>query len=168
MKRSGRFGDTLYISAPGYRDRKALFELYTRNAPRKHISFGRLARATSGFSPADIERIADRAKMLPLLHEYEMKNERVLTTGDMITVLKDKDFSASSLDEWFSMVKKDIISKTETQIVDGKKQEIIKEGKLDAQEKVIYKALVRDIKKNTGATRILIKKIMRWWAVHVF
>ena len=46
------------------------------------------------------------------------------------------------------MVKKDVISKTETNIVDGKKQEIVKEGKLDAQEKVLYKTMVNDIKKN--------------------
>ena len=66
------------------------------------------------------------------------------------------------------MVKKDVISKTETQIVDGKKQEIVKEGKLDAQEKVIYKSMVNDIKKNTSAWRIQLKKIMRWWALNVF
>jgi hypothetical protein len=66
------------------------------------------------------------------------------------------------------MVKKDVISKTETQIVDGKKQEIVKEGKLDAQEKVLYKAMVKDIKKNTSPTRIRIKKFMRWWAIHLF
>ena len=29
-------------------------------------------------------------------------------------ILKDKDYSGSSLDEWYSMVKKDVISKTET------------------------------------------------------
>ncbi len=166
LKRSGRFGETLYIGAPKYGDRKALFELYTKNTPRKGISFGRLARATAGFSPADIERIADRAKMRPLLHEYSSKKERMLTTSDILDVLKDKDFGGSSLDEWYAMVKKDIISKTETQIVDGKKQTIVKEGKLDPQEKILYKALIKDIKKNTSEWRILLKKIMRWWALH--
>ena len=34
---------------------------------------------------------------------------------DVMTILKDKDYSGSSLDEWYSMVKKDVISKTETQ-----------------------------------------------------
>ena len=36
---------------------------------------------------------------------------------DVMTILKDKDYSGSSLDEWYSMVKKDVISKTETQTV---------------------------------------------------
>jgi hypothetical protein len=88
--------------------------------------------------------------------------------SDMMAILKDKDVSGSSLDEWYSMVKKDVISKTETQIVDGKKQEVVKEGKLDPQEKILYKALIKDIKKNTSSTRIRMKKFMRWWALHLF
>jgi SpoVK/Ycf46/Vps4 family AAA+-type ATPase len=168
MKRSGRFGDTCYLKPPGYRDRKKMFDMYTKNAPRKYISFDRLSRATSGFSGADIARVADRAKMLPLLHEYEASKGRPLTTGDVLAILKDKDFAGSSLDEWYSMVKNDVISKTETQIVDGKKQEIVKPGKLDAQEKILYKALVNDIKANTNPVRIFMKKLMRWWALNVF
>lgn len=168
LKRSGRFGDSVYLSPPKYRDRRNLFEFYTRNKPRAHIGYGRLARATAGYSPADIERAVDRAAMRPLLHEYETKKGRKLMMGDIMATLKDKDFGGSTLDEWYAMVKKDVISKTETQIVDGKKQEIVKEGKLDAQEKVLYKAMVNDIKKNTNPIRISVKKILRWWALHIF
>ncbi|MGC8537554.1 MAG: AAA family ATPase [Candidatus Micrarchaeia archaeon] len=168
LKRSGRFGDSIYINPPGYKDRKGLFELYTRNKPHDRLSFGRLARATSGYSPADIAKICDRAAMRPLLHEHKFNKGRNLNMRDMLAILKDKDMSGSSLDEWYSMVKKDVISKTEVQIVDGKRQEIVKEGKLDAQEKVLYKSMVKDIKKNTSPTRIRIKKFMRWWALHFF
>ena len=168
LKRSGRFGDHIYLPPPGYRDRKKLFDFYTKDKPRGHINFGRLARATIGYSPADIKRIADKAVMRPLLHEYFSHKERKLTTGDLLAVLKDKDFGGSSLDEWYNMVKKDVISKVETQIVDGKKQEIVREGKLDAEEKVIYKKMVKDIKRNTSALTIFIKKFMRFWALHIF
>lgn len=168
LKRSGRFGDTLYITAPSYSDRKKIFDLYTKNAPRKKLNLGRLSRATMGFSPADIARVADRAKMLPLLHEYAKKEARMLATEDLLNILRDKDYASSSLDEWFQMVKKDVISKTETQIVDGKKQEIVKEGKLDPQEKILYKALVKDIKRNTNTLIIYLKRAMRWWALHIF
>ena len=64
--------------------------------------------------------------------------------------------------------KKDVISKTETQTVNGKKQETVKEGKLDAQEKILYKAMVKDIKKNTKGFRITLRKFIRWWALHLF
>ena len=168
LKRSGRFSDATYIPPPSYRDRVKLFEFYTRNTPRGRLSYGRLSRATMGFSPADIQHICDRAVMRPLLHEYSNRRERKLSMGDLLSIMREKDFRGSSLDEWYAMVKKDVISKTETQIVDGKKQEIVKEGKLDAQEKVVYKTMVRDIKRNTGASTIAIKKFMRWFAVHIF
>ncbi len=168
LKRSGRFGDSLYIEPPRYKDRKGLFDLYTKNKPRKGLNYGRLSRATTGFSPADIERVCDKAAMRPLLHEYEHSSERKLEMGDMMAILRDSDTSGSSLDEWYSMVKKDVISKTEVQTVNGKKQETVKEGKLDAQEKVLYKTMIKDIKKNTSPTRIKIKQMMRWVALHLF
>ncbi len=168
LKRSGRFGDSVYIAPPKYRDRKKMFEFATRNKPRSRLNYGRLARATTGYSPADIDRICDKAAMLPLLHEYSRKKSRKLTMTDMLKVLKDKDSSGSSLDEWYLMVKKDVISKTETQIVEGKKQEIVKEGKLDPQEKLLYKTMIKDIKRNTSPNRVRMKKFVRWLALHVF
>ncbi len=168
LKRSGRFGDSVYLKPPTYSDRKMLFKYYTRNKPAGRLSYGRLARATIGYSPADIERVADKAAMLPLLHEFEKHKIRKYTMKDVMSILKDKDYSGSSLDEWYSMVKKDVISKTDTQIVDGKKQETVKEGKLDAQEKILYKAMINDIKKNTSGFNINIRKFIRWWALNLF
>ena len=168
MKRSGRFGDKIYLTVPTYKDRKRLFEFYTRKTPKDRMSYGRLARATMGYSPADIESICDKATMKPLLHEYTKKRGRNLTLSDILSIIKDKETSSSSLDEWYGMVKNDVITKTETQTVDGKKQEIVKEGKLDPQEKVAYKAMVNDIKENTRPRTIRIKKFMRWWAIHLF
>ncbi|MEM3827058.1 MAG: AAA family ATPase [Candidatus Micrarchaeaceae archaeon] len=168
LKRSGRFGDSLYIPPPKYRERVELFKFYTKNKPRARLNYGRLARATAGYTPADIERICDKAAMRPLLHEHKFNKERKLTMGDLLAILKDKDMSGSTLDEWYGMVKKDVISSTETQIVDGKKQVIVKEGKLDPQEKVLYKPMVKDIKRNTNEFRMWVKKFTRWFAVHLF
>jgi len=168
LKRSGRFSDAIYVPPPKYKDRKRLFDFYTKNTPRNKLKYGRLSRATMGFSPADIQHVCDRAIMRPLLHEYSAKSGRMLSMRDIMSVMKEKDFRGSSLDEWYAMVKKEIISKTEIQTVDGKKQETIKEGKLDAQEKVVYKTMVKDIKKNTSPHSIRIKRFMRWWALHIF
>lgn len=168
LKRSGRFGDHIYVPPLKYRDRIKLLKFETKDKPTGRLNYGRLSRAMAGYSPADISRIIDKAVMRPLLHEHETHKARKLGMGDVLAVLKDKEMGGSSLDEWYNMVKKDVISKTETQMVDGKKQEIVKEGKLDAEEKVIYKTMVRDIKKNTSSFRITMKKLTRWWAVHVF
>jgi transitional endoplasmic reticulum ATPase len=168
LKRSGRFGDSVYLKPPNQKDRSNLFQYYTRNKPAGPLDFGRLGRATMGYSPADIERIADKAAMLPLLHEYEHNMGREYTMKDVLSILKDKDYSGSSLDEWYAMVKKDVITKTETSTIDGKKQEVVKEGKLDPQEKILYKTMINDIKKNTSGWRIRIKKLIRWWALNLF
>lgn len=168
LKRSGRFGDRIYIAPPNYSDRKRLFEFYTKNKPRDNLNYGRLSRATMGYSPADIESLCDKAAMRPLLHEYENKKGRKLVMSDMMAILNDKDMSGSSLDEWYKMVSKEVISKTETNIVDGKKQTIVKEGKLDSQEKILYKAMVKDIKKNNSPMTKRIKNLMRWIAIHLF
>ncbi|MGC8567946.1 MAG: ATP-binding protein [Candidatus Micrarchaeia archaeon] len=168
LKRSGRFGDRIYLRAPTYKERRELFRFYLSNIPKGNINYGRLARATIGYSPADIANICDKSAMKPLLHEYINKKERKLETKDIIDVLKDKDLGGSSLDEWYEMVKKDVISKTETQIVDGKKQQIVKEGKLDAEEKVLYKSMIRDIKRNTGSMHKVLRKLMRFWALYLF
>jgi SpoVK/Ycf46/Vps4 family AAA+-type ATPase len=168
LKRSGRFGDSVYLKPPTYKDRKNLFRYFTKNKPVGKLNFGRLSRATMGYSPADVERIADKAAMLPLLHEYEHNMGREYTMKDVLSILKDKDYSGSSLDEWYAMVKKDVITKTETQIIDGKKQEIVKEGKLDPQERILYKAMVNDIKKNTNSMLVAIRKMTRWIAVNLF
>ncbi len=168
LKRSGRFGDSVYLKPPTYTDRKNLFRYYTRNKPVGSLKLGRLSRATSGYSPADIERIADKAAMLPLLHEYTKHTRRKYTMKDVMTILKDKDYSGSSLDEWYSMVKKDVISKTETRTVNGKKEVTVKEGKLDPQEKILYKAMINDIKKNTAPWKVSFRKFLRWWALNVF
>jgi SpoVK/Ycf46/Vps4 family AAA+-type ATPase len=168
LKRSGRFGDRIYIAPPNYKDRKALLKYETKNKPIGRIAWGRLSRAMIGYSPADISRIADKAVMRPLLHEHKLKKGRKLVTSDFLAILRDKDFSGSSLDEWYIMVKKEVINKRETQIIDGKKQEIIKEGKLDAEEKTLYKGMIDDIKKNTSHMRRAIKKIVRFWAIYLF
>ena len=168
LKRSGRFGDSVYLKPPTYGDRKNLFRYYTKNKPVASLRLGRLSRATSGYSPADIERIADKAAMLPLLHEYTKHKKRKYTMADVMKILKDKDYSGSSLDEWYSMVKKDVISKTETRTVNGKKETTVKEGKLDPQEKILYKAMINDIKKNTTPWRITFRKFLRWWALNFF
>ncbi len=99
------------------------------------------------------------------MEEDRTGKRRKMTMGDFLAIIKKK---RSSLDEWYAMVKKDVISKTETQIVDGKKQEIVKEGKLTPEEKARYKPMIGDIKKNTNSVRVFIKKFMRAWAIYLF
>jgi SpoVK/Ycf46/Vps4 family AAA+-type ATPase len=163
LKRSKRFGEAIYIPPPDYKTRKQAFIYNTRKMPIGRINFGRLARATVGFSQADIEEISDKAALIPAAEEDRTGKSRKILMRDFIRMIKTH---GNTLDEWYAMVKKQIISKTETQIVDGKKQTIVKEGKLSAEEKSKYKALIKDVKRNSNPIYSLIKKAIRYISLY--
>jgi SpoVK/Ycf46/Vps4 family AAA+-type ATPase len=165
LKRSGRFGEAIYIPPPDYKARKAAFIYNTRNMPLDHINFGRLARATMGFSQADIAAICDKAALIPAVEEDRTGRRRRIKMKDFLRMIKAH---GSTLDEWYAMVRKDIVSKTETQIVDGKKTEIVKEGKLTPEEKVKYKPLVKDVKRKSSSWYRFIVKIVRFFSLYIF
>jgi ATP-dependent 26S proteasome regulatory subunit/intein/homing endonuclease len=166
LKRSGRLGESIYVPQPDYKTRKQAFIYNTSKMPLSGgISFGRLARATMGYSQADVAEICDKSALRVAVEEDKTGVKRKIKLSDFMAIIKKK---GTTLDEWYSMVKKDIISKTETQIVEGKKQEIVKEGKLSAEEKARYKDLIKDVKKNSNAFQKGLKKVMRFWAVYIF
>jgi SpoVK/Ycf46/Vps4 family AAA+-type ATPase len=166
LKRSGRLGESIYVPQPDYKTRKSAFVYNTSKMPlTPGINFGRLARATMGYSQADIAEICDKAALRVAVEEDKTGVKRKLVMKDFLAIIKKK---GTTLDEWYSMIKKDIISKTETQVIDGKKQEIVKEGKLSAEEKAKYKDLIKDVKKNSGAMQKNLKKFMRIFAMYVY
>ncbi|MGI0141270.1 MAG: AAA family ATPase [Candidatus Micrarchaeales archaeon] len=164
LKRSGRFGEAIYIPPPDYITRKDAFIYNTRKMPLSGINFGRLARATIGFSQADIAEICDKTALLPAAEEDRTGRRRKIMMRDFLRMIKEH---GGTLDEWYAMVRKDIVNKTETQIVDGKKQTIVKEGKLSPEEKTRYKALVKDVKKNSSPYMKSITKFLRWFSLHI-
>ncbi|MGC8676178.1 MAG: AAA family ATPase [Candidatus Micrarchaeia archaeon] len=165
LKRSGRFGERIYFPPPNYKARKGAFKYNTRSMPLGRISFGRLARATMGYSQADISDICDKAALIPAVEEDRTGRKRKVLMRDFLKMIKAH---GSTLDEWYGMMRKEIISKTETQIVDGKKTEVVKEGKLTPEEKIQYKPLVKDVKRNSSAWHKFIIKFMRTWALYLF
>lgn len=164
LKRSKRFGETVYMPPPDMKTRKGAFRYHTRNMPLAYMDYGRLARATMGFSSADIEEICDKAALVPAVEEDRTGKRRKVKMNDFLNMIKTH---GNTLDEWYGMVKKDIISKTETQIIDGKKQVTVKEGKLGPEEKNKYKALIKDVKRNSNPFYIFVKKMVRWFSLYI-
>ncbi len=164
LKRSKRFGETVYMPPPDYKTRKGAFKYHTRNMPLGRINYGRLSRCTMGFSSADIEEICDKAALIPAVEEDRTGRRRKIYMKDFLKMVKTH---GNTLDEWYSMVKKDIISKTDTQIIDGKKQVTVKEGKLSPEEKQKYKALIKDVKWNTNPAYKFIKKVIRMFSLYI-
>ncbi len=165
LKRSGRFGQSIYVPPPDYKARKSAFGFAIRKMPVTNINLGRLARATIGFSQADISDIADQAALKVAAEEDRTGRKRKITTGDMLAKIRTH---GNTLDEWYGMIAKEIISKKEVQIVDGKKTEVVKEGKLSAEEKIKYRDLVGDVKKNNNQINKILKKIVRLWSWYIF
>lgn len=65
LLREGRFDRKCMLSLPPLQDRKALFELYSRDLPvAKDVDFGLLARRTSGAAPATISAAVSAAARL--------------------------------------------------------------------------------------------------------
>ncbi len=164
LKRSKRFGESIYLPPPDYKTRRSAFIYDTRKMPLAHMDFGRLARATMGFSQADIDDICDKSALIPAAEEDRTGRRRKIKMSDFLRMIKSH---GNTLDEWYAMVKKSIISKTETNIVDGKKQTVVKEGKLSPEEKQRYKALIKDVKRNSSPFYVSIKKAMRWIALNI-
>lgn len=164
LKRSKRFGETIYIPPPNYKERKGSFIYNTKKMPLARVDYGRLARCTMGFSQADIDEICDKAALIPAAEEDRTGKKRKVEMRDFLRMIKQH---GNTLDEWYSMVRKDIVSKTETQIVDGKKQTIVKEGKLSPEEKQKYKAMVKDVKKNSSQWYLILKKIARNFSLYI-
>ncbi len=164
LKRSKRFGESIYVPPPDFKSRRQAFIYNTRKMPIKNINFGRLARATAGFSQADIEEICDKAALIPAAEEDRTGKRRSIVMKDFLRMIKKH---GNSLDEWYAQMKKEVISKTETSIVDGKKQTVVKEGKLTAEEKARYKPMIKDVKRNTNSFFIRTKKFIRWTALNI-
>ena len=116
-----------------------------------------------GFSSADVEEICDKAALIPAVEEDRTGKRRKVKMNDFIQMIKTHGNRPTN----YGMVKKDIISKTETQIVDGKKQVIVKEGKLGPEEKQKYKALVKDVKRNANPFYIFVKKVVRVFSLYI-
>lgn len=165
LKRSKRFGEAIYVPPPDYKTRKGAFKYNTRNMPIAGVSFGRLARATMGFSQADIEEICDKAALIPAAEEDRTGRKRKIVMRDFLFMIKTH---GNTLDEWYAMIKKEVINKREVQIVDGKRQEIVKEGKLTPEEKARYKPLVKDVKRNANIVYVYLKKAFRGFSLYVF
>jgi len=179
-KRPGRLGNLIYVNPPGLKDRFMLFRYYLKTVENLKIGpfgFLRLALATTGYSPSDIEEICNQAKKEMLyknlnteyytkkytkeeyLHAKETntlppKPKEQLSTRDILRVIK-KDLKNSSLDTWYVESYKDMIGWEETQVekVKGKiftktlKKKVKHEGKITKDERKIYKDMLRDVKR---------------------
>ncbi len=65
LLRPGRFDRRIHVGLPDIREREAIVEVHSRNKPiGPDVVFADVAKATPGFSPADIENVMNEAALL--------------------------------------------------------------------------------------------------------
>lgn len=164
LRRSGRFGKSIYIPEPDYTSRREIFRLNCKKLPVKNINYRRLARCTMGYASADLKAITGEAAARPwreVFHKIEKKKlelikqglndkdaeakataetkQREITTGDFIEAVKKKK---SSLPPWYAQAKKQIGKQEEKTVVDGKEHVKVSDSKLGLAEKESFKDLL--------------------------
>jgi SpoVK/Ycf46/Vps4 family AAA+-type ATPase len=145
LRRSGRFGKSIYLPEPDFESRREIFKLQARKLPvRKGIPYNRLALATWGYSSADLKAITEESAAIPWRAAFKGAKQRDITTGDYIQAIRKKK---SSLPPWYEQAKKQIGSVEERSVVDGKEHVKITESKMASAEKDAFKPLLDVIKR---------------------
>jgi len=164
LRRSGRFGNTIYIPPPDMKSRKAIFQLECKNRPVTRIAWQRLALATWGYSSADIKQIVKEAAMIPWEQEFKTGKGRNISTGDFIRVIKQRK---NTLAPWYQLVEKEIVGKKETQYIDGKPHVTEKPSKIGPEEQETYRELINEIKRGNKFYWKWLKTIVKNIAIYV-
>jgi SpoVK/Ycf46/Vps4 family AAA+-type ATPase len=88
--RSGRFNSFIYVNPPNFWDRVDLFKYYIGKLKAEKIDYTKLALASFGMTPADIENICNRAAKHFLVEMQKKKKFRPLRTKDFLWAIKER------------------------------------------------------------------------------
>ena len=89
LRRPGRLDRTLLVLPPDRTAREAIFRYHLRDRPVERIDLGKLAKATDGYSGADIAHICDTAAELALMDSVETGEPRMIQMRDLDAATSD-------------------------------------------------------------------------------
>ncbi len=98
--RPGRFDRLIYVPAPDEKARLEIFKIYTKNMPlAKDVNLEELAKATKGYSGADVEALCREAALNALRRDL---NAKEVTKADFDTAMEKIGPSISpEIEEWY-------------------------------------------------------------------
>ena len=124
LRRSGRFGDMIFIPPPNDETREELFKLLTKKRPvAAEVNFKKLAELTGGYSSADIKTIIDDALEIPWEEAISGKKARKAEMDDFLTALGNR---SSSLKAWYKQAEKEIRKSGEVDLFEDLAKNILK------------------------------------------
>jgi cell division protease FtsH len=92
LLRPGRFDREIIVGIPDLREREAIVKVHARNKPLEDdVDFEKLARGTTGFTPADLENLMNEAALLTARrgrHKIDMATIQEATTKVIVGLEK--------------------------------------------------------------------------------
>lgn len=99
FRRPGRFDRILFVPPPDAAARAEIYRIVLKGKPLEDIDYGKLAKASEGFSGADIKASVDEAVEAKLREAIKAGKPSPLITKDLLAAAKAARPSAK---EWFS------------------------------------------------------------------
>jgi transitional endoplasmic reticulum ATPase len=99
FRRPGRFDRILFVPPPDAAARAEIYRIVLKGKPLEDIDYAKLAKASEGFSGADIKASVDEAVEAKLREAIKAGKPSPLTTKDLAAAAKAARPSAK---EWFS------------------------------------------------------------------
>jgi SpoVK/Ycf46/Vps4 family AAA+-type ATPase len=102
LRRPGRLDRMLLVSPPDAEARETVFRYHLRNRPVEGIDLRRLAKASSGYSGADLAHVCETASERALLDGVRSGNPRLIGMTDLEAALKEVRPSTGA---WFDLAR---------------------------------------------------------------
>lgn len=106
--RKGRFDEVFFIDFPNEEERERIFEIHLekRGKMSDDINLKELAEETEGYCGADIEEIVKNAVENKFILETENKEEKKITTNNLLEATKSIDSLSNILSDKIDVLKK--------------------------------------------------------------
>ncbi len=119
LLRPGRFDRLIYVPAPDEKTRLEILKVHTKDMPLKTVSLEKLAKATEGYSGADLEGLVREAAMFALRENAKAKE----------VIMKNFDHALKKIKP---SITEDMFTKYQKAV------ENIKKSKIEEAEKIKY------------------------------
>ena len=84
FRRHGRAGEMVFVPPPDAAARQGILSILCRGKPQAGIDFAEVAKATAGYSGADLQGLVDRAVEAKLEESMQAGRPVPLSTGDLL------------------------------------------------------------------------------------
>lgn len=102
FRRPGRFDQTIFVPPPDHVARAQIIELLAKDKPTAALDVGALAKATRGFTGADLRWVFERAADLAISEAVHTGNPIPITMAMLLDVAKQH---RTTTQEWFEGVR---------------------------------------------------------------